>query len=66
MASRGRGHGGRPWGDSQPSPVFYQQAFMEAMGAAFTSIAQASAAGSQGGSNNLQKFKAHHPSTFTR
>ena len=39
---------------------------MEAMGAAFTSIAQASAAGGQGGSNNLQRFKSHHPLTFTR
>ena len=38
---------------------------MEAMSAAFTSIAQASVAGGQGGSNNLQRFKAHHPLTFT-
>ena len=38
---------------------------MEAMGALFTSIAKASAAGGQGGSNHLQRFKAHHPSTFT-
>ena len=38
---------------------------MEAMGAAFTSIAQASATGGQGGSNNLQSFRAHHPLTFT-
>ena len=38
---------------------------MEAMGAAFTSIAQASAAGGQEGLNNLQRLKAHHPSTFT-
>ena len=37
---------------------------MEAMGTTFTSIAQASAAGGQGGSNNLQRFKAHHPQTF--
>ena len=28
-------------------------------------IAQASAAGSQGGPNNLQRFRAHHPPTFT-
>ena len=53
MASRGRGCRGRPRGDSQPSPVFYQQAFMEAMGVAFTSIAQASVAGGQEGLNNL-------------
>ena len=38
---------------------------MEAMDAAFTSIAKASAVGGQGGSNNLQRFKAHHPPTFT-
>ena len=28
-------------------------------------IAQASAAGSQGGPSNLQRFKSHHPPTFT-
>ena len=28
-------------------------------------IAQASAAGSQGGSSNLQRFRAHHPPIFT-
>ena len=28
-------------------------------------IAQASAAGSQGGLSNLQRFRAHHPLTFT-
>ena len=38
---------------------------MEAISTAFTSIAQASAAGGQGGSNNLHKFKTHHPPTFT-
>ena len=35
------------------------------MGAAFATIAQASAVGDQGGSNNLQRFKTHHPPTFT-
>ena len=38
---------------------------MKAMGATFTSITQASAAGGQGVSNNLQRFKAHHPPKFT-
>ena len=38
---------------------------MEAMGVAFATIAQASAVGGQGGSNNPQRFKAHHPPTFT-
>ena len=28
-------------------------------------IAQVSAAGSQGGLSNLQRFRAHHPPTFT-
>ena len=28
-------------------------------------IAQASAAGSQGGPSNLQRFRAHHPPIFT-
>ena len=31
-----------------------------------TVIAQASAAGSQGGPSNLQRFMARHPPTFTR
>ena len=34
------------------------------MGAVFTTIAQTSAVGGQGGSSNLQRFKAHHPPTF--
>ena len=38
---------------------------MEATSTAFTSFAQASAARDQGGSNNLQRFKTHHPPTFT-
>ena len=31
-----------------------------------TAIAQAGIAGSQGGPRNLQRFRAHHPPTFTR
>ena len=50
MASQGRGRKGRPRGTP---PVFDQQAFIEAMGAAATSIAQAGAVGGQGGPNNL-------------
>ena len=38
---------------------------MEAMSAAFANFAQVSAAGSQGGPSNLQRFKSHHPPTFT-
>ena len=71
MASRGRGHRGRPRGTGQapPSfdqpPVFDKQAFVEAIGIAAVAIAQASVASSQGGPSNLQRFRAHHPLTFT-
>ena len=65
MASRGRGRRGRPRGVSQASPVFDQQAFVEAVGIATAAIAQASAAGRQGGLSNLQRFRAHNPLTFT-
>ena len=65
MASRGRGRRGRPRGTSQAPPVFDQQAFVEAVGIAVAAIAQASVAGSQGGPSNLQRFRAHHPPTFT-
>ena len=71
MASRGRGRRGRPRGTGQAPPifdqppVFDQQTFAEAVGVAVAAIAQASIAGSQGGPSNLQRFRAHHPSTFT-
>ena len=65
MASRGRGRRGRPRGTGQTPPVFDQQAFVEAVGIAATAIAQASIAGSQEGPSNLQRFRAHHPPTFT-
>ena len=71
MASRGRGRRGRPRGTGQAPPifdqppVFDQQAFAEAVGVAAAAIAQASIAGSQGGPSNLQRFRAHHPPTFT-
>ena len=45
---------------------FYQQVFTEDVGVAAAAIAHASAAGSQGGPSNLQRFKSHHPPTFTR
>ena len=66
MASRGRGRGcrSRPRGTGQAPPVFDQQAFVEAVGISAAAIAQASAAGSQGGPSNLQRFRAHHPTTF--
>ena len=65
MASRGWGRRGRPRGASQARPVFYQEAFIEAMGAAITTATQIDAAGGQRGASNLKRFKAHHPPTFT-
>ena len=71
MASRGRGRRGRLWGVGQAPPtfdqppLFDQQAFAEAVVIAAAAIAQVSLAGSQGGPNNFQRFKAHHPPTFT-
>ena len=64
MASRGRGRRGRPRGAGQAPPVFDQHAFAKAVGVVAAAIAQASAAGSQGGPSNLQRFKSHHPPTF--
>ena len=71
MASRGRGHRGRPRGTSQAPPTldqpptFDQRAFVEAVGVAKAAIAQARIAGSQGDLSNSQRFKTHHPLTFT-
>ena len=45
--------------------MFDQQAFVEAVGIAAAAIAQANTTGSQGGPSNLQRFRAHHPPTFT-
>ena len=70
MASRGRGRRRHPRGTGQAPPtfdqppVFDQQAFAEAIGVVAAAIAQASITGSQGGSSNLQRFRAHHPPTF--
>ena len=71
MASRGRGRRGRPWGTGQAPPafdqppVFDQPAFVEAIGIATAAIAHAGIAGRQEDPSNLQKFRAHHPPTFT-
>ena len=65
MARRGRGRRGRPRGIGQAPSVFDQQAFTEPVGVAAAAIAQASITGSQGGPSNLQRFRAHHPPTFT-
>ena len=64
-ASRRRGRRGRPRGIGKTPPVFDQQAFVEAVGIAAAAIAQANAVGGQGGPSNLQRFRAHHPPTFT-
>ena len=37
---------------------------MEVVGVTTVAIAQASAAGGQGGPSDLQRFMAHHPSSF--
>ena len=71
MASRGRGRRGssRGTGQAPPTfdqpPAFDQQAFVEAVDVAAATIARASVADSQGGPSNLQRFRAHHPPTFT-
>ena len=71
MASRGRGHRGRPRGTGQApptidqSPTFDQRAFVEAVDVVETAIAQARIAGSQGDPSNLQRFRTYHPPTFT-
>ena len=64
MASLGRRHRGGGQGNNQPPLAFDQQAFMEAIGTATATIAQASATVGQGGLSNLQRFKAHYPPTF--
>ena len=66
MASRGRGHRGRPRGAGQAPPTidqppaFTQQAFAEAVGIAVAAIAQACAVVNQGGLNDLQCIEAHY------
>ena len=70
MASRGRGHRGRPRGTGQAPPTidqpptFDQRAFVEAVGVAEAAITQARIAGSQEDPINPQRFRTHHPPTF--
>ena len=61
MASRGRGHRGRPRGTGQASPAFDQQAFAEGIRIVVAAIAQAYAVVNQGGSNDLQRLEVHCP-----
>ena len=71
MASIGRGRRGRLRGTGQAPPTidqppaFDQRAFVEAIGVVVAAIAQASIAGSQGDPSNPQRFRTHHPPTFT-
>ena len=65
MASRGRGRRGRPHGIGHASSVFDQLTFVEVVGVTAAAIAQAGIACRQEGPSNLQRFRAHHPLTFT-
>ena len=65
MASRGRGRRGRPRGTGQAQSVFDQQTFAEAVGITANAIPQAGIAGRQEDPSNLQRFRAHHPPTYT-
>ena len=70
MASRGRGRRGRPRGTGQPpltidQPLAFDQlAFVEVVGVAEATIAQASIGGSQEDPSDLQRFRAYPPPTF--
>ena len=46
--------------------MFDQRTFAEAVGITANAIAQASIAGRQEDPSNLQRFRTHHPLTFTR
>ena len=65
MASRGRGRRERPRGTGQTQSVFDQQTFAEAVGITANAIARASTACIQEDPSNLQRFRTHHPPTFT-
>ena len=65
MARRGQGRRGRPRGTGQAPSVFDQQTFAEAVGITANAIVHAGVAGRQEDPSNLQRFRAHHPPTFT-
>ena len=65
MASRGRGRRERPRGTGQAQSVFDQRTFAEAVGITANAIAQASVACRQEDPSNPQRFRTHHPLTFT-
>ena len=65
MVRRERGRTWRPRGTGQAPSVFDQQTFAKAVGITVNAIAQAGVAGRQEDPSNLQRFRAHHPPTFT-
>ena len=65
MASRGRGRRERPRGTGQAQSVFDQRTFAEAVGITTNAITRASIACRQEDPSNLQRFRTHHPPTFT-
>ena len=65
MARQGQGRRGRPWGTGQAPSVFDQHTLAEAVGITANAIAQAGIVGKQEDPSNLQRFRAHHPPTFT-
>ena len=65
MASRGRGRRECPRGTGQAQSVFDQQTFAEVVGITENAIAQAGIAGRQEDPSKLQRFRTHHPPTFT-
>ena len=64
MDRQGRGRRGRPRGIGQAPSVFDQQTFAEVVGITANAIAQAGIASRHEDPSNLQRFRAHHPSTF--
>ena len=65
MASRGRGRRGRPQGTGQAPPVFDKKTFVVAVGITAAAIAHAGIEYRKEDPNNLQRFRTHHPPTFT-
>ena len=65
MASRGRGRRERPRGTDQAQLAFDLQTFDETVGITANAIARAGIAGRQEDPSNLQRFRTHHPPTFT-
>ena len=65
MASRGQGRRERPRGTGQVQLVLDQRTFAEAVGIAANVIARASIACRQEDPSNPQRFRVHHPLTFT-